>query len=91
MCAFPFISLISQFVSFFDKLLIVCPKFEPVMSNETTMDTMKRCIKLGARFLVNKPIDAHTINNLWQHLDLKDYSRMDYIKNLLKGSNQHCY
>jgi len=55
------------------------------MSNETTMDTMKRCIKLGARFLVNKPIDAHTINNLWQHLDLKDYSRMDYIKNLLKG------
>jgi len=55
------------------------------MSNETTMDTMKRCIKLGARFLVNKPTDAHTINNFWQHLDLKDYSRMDYIKNLLQG------
>ncbi|PVH35124.1 hypothetical protein PAHAL_7G109900 [Panicum hallii] len=59
-----------------------------MMSNETTMDTMKRCIKLGARFLVNKPIDAHTINNLWQHLDLKDYSRMDYIKNLLQGNGE---
>jgi len=51
--------------------LVTCPKFEPVMSKEATLDTMRRCVELGARFLVNKPVDANTIHNIWQHLDIK--------------------
>ncbi|KAF8780730.1 hypothetical protein HU200_001337 [Digitaria exilis] len=58
-----------------------------MMSEETTMDIMKRCVELGACFLVKKPIDSHTIHNMWQHLDIKN-SRMDNIKNLLKGNGE---
>ncbi|CAL5017583.1 unnamed protein product [Urochloa decumbens] len=57
-----------------------------MMSEETTMDIMKRSVDLGACFLAKKPIDAHTINNLWQHLDLED-PRMDNIMKLLQGNN----
>jgi hypothetical protein len=67
--------------------LVTCPKFEPVMSKEATLDTMRRCIEVGARFLVNKPIDANTIHNIWQHLDIKNLG-MDNIVHLLQGSNQ---
>ncbi|EEC77058.1 hypothetical protein OsI_15444 [Oryza sativa Indica Group] len=55
-----------------------------MMSTETTMYTMKRCVKLGAQFLVNKPLDAGTIKNLWQYVDLK-VLRMEKIKDLLQG------
>ncbi len=48
------------------------------------MYTMKRCVKLGAQFLVNKPLDAGTIKNLWQYVDLK-VLRMEKIKDLLQG------
>ncbi|CAO1939119.1 unnamed protein product [Urochloa humidicola] len=58
-----------------------------MMSEETTMDIMKRCVDLGACFLAKKPIDAHTINNLWQHLDLED-PRMDNIMKLLQGNGE---
>uniref|UniRef100_A0A0E0KPA3 Two-component response regulator ORR29 n=1 Tax=Oryza punctata TaxID=4537 RepID=A0A0E0KPA3_ORYPU len=55
-----------------------------MMSTETTIYTMKRCVKLGAQFLVNKPLDAGTIQNLWQYVDLK-VLRMEKIKDLLQG------
>ncbi len=55
------------------------------MSTETTMCTMKRCVQLGARFLVKKPLDFETTQNIWQHLDLK-VVRMEKIKGLLQGS-----
>ncbi|XP_062227340.1 two-component response regulator ORR29-like [Phragmites australis] len=55
-----------------------------MMSTETTFPKMQRCIELGARFLVKKPLDTNTINNLWQHLDLK-FPRMEKIKDLFKG------
>uniref|UniRef100_A0A0E0DCS2 Two-component response regulator ORR29 n=1 Tax=Oryza meridionalis TaxID=40149 RepID=A0A0E0DCS2_9ORYZ len=55
-----------------------------VMSTETAMYTMKRCVKLGAQFLVNKPLDVRTIKNLWQYVDLK-VLRMEKIKDLLQG------
>ncbi|CAN6270568.1 unnamed protein product [Urochloa humidicola] len=58
-----------------------------MMSEETTMDIMKRCVDLGACFLAKKPIDAYTINNLWQHLDLED-PRMDNIMKLLQGNGE---
>nr|TKW03767.1 hypothetical protein SEVIR_7G064600v2 [Setaria viridis] len=58
-----------------------------MMSNETTMDIMKRCIKLGACFLVNKPIDAHTIHNMWRHIDFGN-SRMHNIKKSLQGNGE---
>ena len=41
------------------------------MSTETTMYTMKRSIELGARFLAKKPLNANTIHNMWQHLDVE--------------------
>nr|XP_025880730.1 two-component response regulator ORR29 [Oryza sativa Japonica Group] len=57
-----------------------------MMSTETTMYTMKRCVKLGAQFLVNKPLDAGTIKNLWQYVDLK-VLRMEKIKDLLQDAS----
>uniref|UniRef100_A0A0D9W3Q0 Response regulatory domain-containing protein n=1 Tax=Leersia perrieri TaxID=77586 RepID=A0A0D9W3Q0_9ORYZ len=59
-----------------------------MMSTETTMHAMKRCVKLGARFLFKKPLNAGTIQNLWQHLDLK-VLRMKKIKDLLQGNNRN--
>ncbi|KAL6607007.1 hypothetical protein ACP70R_042660 [Stipagrostis hirtigluma subsp. patula] len=55
-----------------------------MMSTTTTMDIMKRCVELGARFLVKKPLDAPTIRNLWQHLDLRAL-RMKKMSNLLQA------
>ncbi|KAL6851563.1 hypothetical protein ACP4OV_020496 [Aristida adscensionis] len=55
-----------------------------VMTTETTLDTMKRCVELGARFLVKKPLDTNAVNNIWQHLDLK-LTRMEKINNLFQG------
>ncbi|KAL6650542.1 hypothetical protein ACP70R_009467 [Stipagrostis hirtigluma subsp. patula] len=56
-----------------------------MMSTDTTWSTMKRCVELGARFLVKKPLDdTNIINNMWQHLDLK-LTRMEKIKNLFQG------
>jgi hypothetical protein len=54
------------------------------MSADTTWPTMKRSVELGARFLIKKPLDANTMNNLWQHLDLK-FQRADKIKALFPG------
>uniref|UniRef100_A0A0D9W3N2 Response regulatory domain-containing protein n=1 Tax=Leersia perrieri TaxID=77586 RepID=A0A0D9W3N2_9ORYZ len=59
-----------------------------MMSTETTMHAMKRSVKLGARFLVKKPLNGRTIQNLWQHLDLK-VLRMEKIKDLLQGNNRN--
>uniref|UniRef100_A0A0D9W3N1 Uncharacterized protein n=1 Tax=Leersia perrieri TaxID=77586 RepID=A0A0D9W3N1_9ORYZ len=42
---------------------------------------MKKSVKLGARFLVNKPLDAVTTQNIWQHLDLK-VLRMEKMKDV---------
>ena len=56
------------------------------MSTETTMYTMKRSIELGARFLAKKPLDANTIHNMWQHLDVK-VLRLNKIKCLFQGRN----
>ncbi|WVZ84992.1 hypothetical protein U9M48_031957, partial [Paspalum notatum var. saurae] len=50
-----------------------------VMSADTTWGTMKRSVELGARFLVKKPLDGNTINNIWQHLGSK-FHRMEKIK-----------
>lgn len=55
-----------------------------MMSADTTWPTMKRSVELGARFLIKKPLDANTMNNLWQHLDLK-FQRADKIKALFPG------
>ena len=57
------------------------PFSEPVMSVDLTWPTMKRSVELGARFLVKKPLDANTINNIWQHLDLKFYwwEKIEYL------------
>ncbi|KAF2933483.1 two-component response regulator ORR29-like [Oryza sativa Japonica Group] len=57
-----------------------------MMSTETTMCTMKRCVQLGARFLVKKPLDFETTQNIWQHLDLK-VVRMEKIKGLLQDDS----
>lgn len=54
------------------------------MSADTTWPTMKRSVELGARFLIKKPLDANTMNNLWQHLDQK-FQRADKIKALFPG------
>jgi hypothetical protein len=56
----------------------------PVMSADTTWSTMKRSVELGACFLIKKPLDANTIDNLWQHLDLK-FQWTDNIKDLFPG------
>ncbi|OEL16759.1 Two-component response regulator ORR29 [Dichanthelium oligosanthes] len=69
-------------------MLIICAEFGTVMSEETTMDIIGRCVKLGARFLVGKPIDTHTVQNLWQHLELEDSRRMHHIKQLLQGNGE---
>ncbi|EES10543.1 hypothetical protein BDA96_06G038700 [Sorghum bicolor] len=55
-----------------------------MMSADTTWPMMKRSVELGARFLIKKPLDANTIDNLWQHLDLK-FQRTDKIKDLFPG------
>uniref|UniRef100_A0A0E0KPA4 Response regulatory domain-containing protein n=1 Tax=Oryza punctata TaxID=4537 RepID=A0A0E0KPA4_ORYPU len=55
-----------------------------MMSTETTIYAMKRCVQLGAQFLVKKPLDVVTIQNLWQHLDMK-VLKMEKIKDLLQG------
>uniref|UniRef100_A0A0D9WE52 Response regulatory domain-containing protein n=1 Tax=Leersia perrieri TaxID=77586 RepID=A0A0D9WE52_9ORYZ len=57
-----------------------------MMSTETTMHTMKRCVNLGARFLVNKPLDVVTAQNIWQHLDRKVLS-IEKIKCLLQDAS----
>ena len=58
--------------------------FKAVMSADTTMYTMKRSIELGARFLAKKPLDATTIHNMWQHLDVK-VLRLNRMKYLFQG------
>ncbi|GJN37178.1 hypothetical protein PR202_gb26105 [Eleusine coracana subsp. coracana] len=55
-----------------------------MMSIETTWPIIERCAKLGARFLVKKPLDTNTICNIWQYLDRKHLC-MEKIKNLFKG------
>ncbi|PVH35125.1 hypothetical protein PAHAL_7G110000 [Panicum hallii] len=55
-----------------------------MMSVDLTWPTVKRSVELGARFLVKKPLDANTINNIWQHLDLKFYWR-EKIEYLFQG------
>ncbi|CAL4988069.1 unnamed protein product [Urochloa decumbens] len=55
-----------------------------MMSNDTTWAIMKRCVELGARFLVKKPLDTYTVNNLWQHLEQK-FARIKKIKELFQG------
>ncbi|KAL6650545.1 hypothetical protein ACP70R_009470 [Stipagrostis hirtigluma subsp. patula] len=55
-----------------------------MMSTKATFNTMRRCLELGASFLVNKPIDLKTIHNMWQHLNLKDQG-MNKIKYLMRG------
>ncbi|EAY93660.1 hypothetical protein OsI_15446 [Oryza sativa Indica Group] len=55
-----------------------------MMSTETTIYTMKRCVQLGAQILVKKPLDVVTIQNLWQHLDIK-VLKMEKIKDMLQG------
>ncbi|BAH92612.1 Os04g0348600 [Oryza sativa Japonica Group] len=66
----------------FDNLAL----FVSVMSAETTMSTMMRCVKLGARFLVKKPLNEETVGNLWQHVDLK-VLKMEKIRELLQDEN----
>ncbi|XP_052151355.1 two-component response regulator ORR29-like [Oryza glaberrima] len=58
-----------------------------MMSAETTMSTMMRCVKLGARFLVKKPLNEETVGNLWQHVDLK-VLKMEKIRELLQDPGQ---
>ncbi|CAL5017635.1 unnamed protein product [Urochloa decumbens] len=55
-----------------------------MMSVEMSWPTMKRCVELGARFLVKKPLDANTISDIWQHLD-KTFLRWEKIKYLFQG------
>uniref|UniRef100_A0A0E0DCS5 Response regulatory domain-containing protein n=1 Tax=Oryza meridionalis TaxID=40149 RepID=A0A0E0DCS5_9ORYZ len=57
-----------------------------MMSIETTIYTMKRCVQLGAQFLVKKPLDVVTIQNLWQHLDIK-VLKMEKIKDMLQDAS----
>ena len=67
-------------------LLIIHAYFIPVMSVETTMDTMRRCVRLGACFLLKKPLSDDDVSNLWQHVNLKNLRR-EKIKELLQGWN----
>jgi hypothetical protein len=53
------------------------------MSDEITWPTMKRSVELGARFLIKKPHDAKTINDLWQHLDTRN--RREKIEDIFQG------
>ncbi|CAN6371988.1 unnamed protein product [Urochloa humidicola] len=55
-----------------------------MMSNDTAWPITKRCVELGARFLVKKPLDTYTVNNLWQHVDQK-FAQMKKIKELFQG------
>lgn len=64
--------------------MLIDLSFELVMSTETTIYTMKRCVQLGAQILVKKPLDVVTIQNLWQHLDIK-VLKMEKIKDMLQG------
>ncbi len=65
-------------------IMLIDLSFELVMSTETTIYTMKRCVQLGAQILVKKPLDVVTIQNLWQHLDIK-VLKMEKIKDMLQG------
>ncbi|XP_006653287.1 two-component response regulator ORR29-like [Oryza brachyantha] len=58
-----------------------------MMSAETTMPTMTRCVQLGACFLVKKPLTEATVGDLWQHVDLK-FLRMEKIRELLQDPGQ---
>jgi len=55
-----------------------------VMSTKATIDFVMRCVKLGLRFLVNKPFESVTIHNLWQFLDLGD-QKTQIISNFFQG------
>ncbi|CAL5032872.1 unnamed protein product [Urochloa decumbens] len=55
-----------------------------MMSVEIAWPTVKRCVELGARFLVKKPLDANTISDIWQHLDNK-FLRWEKIKYTFQG------
>uniref|UniRef100_A0A0D9W3P3 Response regulatory domain-containing protein n=1 Tax=Leersia perrieri TaxID=77586 RepID=A0A0D9W3P3_9ORYZ len=54
-----------------------------MMSAETTMATMMRCARLGACFLLKKPLSDDAVSNLWQHVNLKALRR-EKIKELLQ-------
>ncbi|KAL6838609.1 hypothetical protein ACP4OV_031566 [Aristida adscensionis] len=62
-----------------------------MMSTSTPMDLARRCVALGARILVKKPLNAPTISNLWQHLDARSIAlRMKQMMNLQQGpSGEH--
>ncbi|CAL5032870.1 unnamed protein product [Urochloa decumbens] len=55
-----------------------------MMSDDITWPSMKRSVEIGAQFLVKKPVDENTINNLWQHLD-KNFHSQEKIKELFQG------
>ena len=59
------------------------PFSEPVMSDEITWPTMKRSVELGACFFIKKPLDAEMINDLWQHLHIRN--RREKIEDLFQG------
>uniref|UniRef100_A0A0D9WE51 Response regulatory domain-containing protein n=1 Tax=Leersia perrieri TaxID=77586 RepID=A0A0D9WE51_9ORYZ len=54
-----------------------------MMSAETTVATMMRCIRLGACSLLKKPLSDDAVNNLWQYVNLK-VLRIERIKELLQ-------
>ncbi|KAG2571331.1 hypothetical protein PVAP13_7KG077365 [Panicum virgatum] len=56
---------------------------ELLMSDEITWPTMNTSVELGARFLIQKPLGAETINDLWQHLDIRN--RREKIEDLFRG------
>ncbi|KAF0893862.1 hypothetical protein E2562_031399 [Oryza meyeriana var. granulata] len=58
-----------------------------MMSAETTMYTMMRCVQLGACFLAKKPLSDETVRNLWQHVDLK-VLKVKKIRELLQDPGQ---
>uniref|UniRef100_A0A0D9WE85 Response regulatory domain-containing protein n=1 Tax=Leersia perrieri TaxID=77586 RepID=A0A0D9WE85_9ORYZ len=56
-----------------------------MMSTEMTKHTMKRCVKFGSRYFMNKPLDVVRPQNIWQHLYRKVILMVN-IKCLLQGS-----
>ncbi|CAL5028120.1 unnamed protein product [Urochloa decumbens] len=63
-----------------------------LMSDDITWPTMKRSVEIGAQYLVKKPVDENSINNLWQHLDQNLHSQekikfhiQEKIKELFQG------
>jgi len=81
MQVFVYFYLLFTWRSKFSKIFKILSFSEPVMSVDLTWPTMKRSVELGARFLVKKPLDGNTINNMWQHLDLKFYwwEKIEYL------------